>query len=339
MVSREEVLFSIRVLFEREATEKDYRECEGYENLESLGVALRRRQEYRMAEAKRLVRTLNLRARSRVLEEIFEHRMSRFDLAERAESLLALIRPYTPVGLEFIRIGGPNDGGYVLANHCLTNTLCFSLGIGPDASFDQHLANLGCRIEMFDHTVDAPPKDNSNFEFHKIGLSATETESESLLTLESMVRLYAPAEEKGIVLKVDVEGDEWGALDVVKSETLRLFSQIAIEFHGFCEVNSNFEQKKRVLEKLNSTHKCIHFHCNNYAFLEVVGNVPMPRSIELTYLRNDLGTFELCPRQFPTKLDAPNDPKRPDIKLAFDYSLSATDTEVRQQKISANPPS
>ncbi len=320
MVSKEEIDWVIKVLLERQPRVREYEEYQAFESLEGLCAELRRRPEFRMAEARRIVRTLHRKARGKILEAAYEQRMLDAGFAPRAHDMLRRVRPYSPVGMDFRRVGGPHDGGYVMADYGLKNALCLSFGVGPDVSFDLDLAENGCRILLFDHTVDALPAEDDGFTFHRVGLSADDAGDGTTLSLETILQAHVPQEASDMILKIDIEGDEWRVLERMPQSTLRRFAQIAIEFHDFHAVDTDYERKLRVLDNLSTGHRPVHMHCNNYAHIEIVGNTPMPNGLEVTYLRDDICEFDLKPRRFPTELDAPNNPDLPDICLPIDYS-------------------
>lgn len=120
-----------------------------------------------------------------------------------------------------------------------------------------------------------------------------------------------------MLLKVDVEGAEWPVFANVSSELLLGFSQICLELHWFehladatylCAVI-------QALGRLTCTHQVVHVHGNNHRPVEIIGGVPIPRVIEATYVRRADHRFEPTRKLFPTDLDRPNDPLRPDIFL------------------------
>jgi hypothetical protein len=52
-------------------------------------------------------------------------------------------------GLDLVRIGGNNDGGYVMYRPS-QSSVALSLGVGPNVSWDKEMISLGHKVYMFD---------------------------------------------------------------------------------------------------------------------------------------------------------------------------------------------
>lgn len=120
---------------------------------------------------------------------------------------------------------------------------------------------------------------------------------------------------------MDIEGHEYEWLEHLKDEYMNKFRQITLEVHG---INDDswlvpYEQKVRVLEKLDRTHLLVHVHGNNYAGVSPKTNVP--DVLELTYVHKDcLGYFPRTPNRKSLPLpmtDFPNNPNVDDHSLNF----------------------
>lgn len=63
----------------------------------------------------------------------------------------------------------------------------YSFGINHDPSFERALANVGCKIYGYDHTVSAKP--SSSFEqYFKIGIAGSEdNETNQLKSLKTII--------------------------------------------------------------------------------------------------------------------------------------------------------
>ena len=66
-----------------------------------------------------------------------------FEAQRRILRLAAVLEPRRAIGFEKIRIGGPNDGGYVMIDHFSDVAAAYSLGVGPDVSWDVDIAEIG----------------------------------------------------------------------------------------------------------------------------------------------------------------------------------------------------
>lgn len=200
------------------------------------------------------------------------------------------------------RLGKVNDGGYVIVNGLKYD--CFlSCGIGYDVSFEYDfcLFNQGIESHVFDGTSRYIEDDIDGLQFHKINISDSCTETET--DLKEYLEKY-----KNIFLKMDIEGYEYKWLDCLEEKHLKSISQLAIEFHGF-------ERSLPYIERLNKTHKLIHFHGNNYGSTVSYEGLTLPNVYEATFLRSK--KLELNKDPLPSKLDMPNNPNHPDINLNF----------------------
>lgn len=224
-----------------------------------------------------------------------------------------------------IRIGGDNDGGYVMANDFERNRLAYSIGVGPQVIWDVDMANRGMTIYQYDHTVPGLPEEHPGFRYQPLGVGPDMSDPQ-LIPLEEMIRRNEHVDEGNMLLKIDVEGAEWDVLDKMDHDILAKFDQIVIEFHGleYLSAKSFLDRCARVFRKLNFHHVPIHIHANNYGTTQVIEGVFVPGVIELSYARRDRFTFSESEEIFPTDLDQPCRPDQPDIFLGrFKYRRKA----------------
>jgi hypothetical protein len=228
--------------------------------------------------------------------------------------LVHRLRPWSMAGGSKVRLGNLHDGGYVVPAMALDCDAVLSIGIGGDVSFDLSLADLGARILQFDHTVDQPPIAHSNFTFYKFGWGPR---SEGpLLGFGDMVAKLAAFGAHNPLLKFDIEGAEYAALDGVETEHLARFCVIVCEFHDMNRLTDPafYDCMWRGLDKLMLHHIPVHLHANNGAGVVLVHGVPMPQVLELTLLRRELDKFSEVSREpIPGPLDRPNVPGMLDI--------------------------
>jgi hypothetical protein len=71
--------------------------------------------------------------------------------------LLSLLRPVT-LNVGLCRVGGKNDGGYILPSDYYEHTSdAFSLGVAGDNKFDLDYANKVINVYQFDPSIDYAP--------------------------------------------------------------------------------------------------------------------------------------------------------------------------------------
>lgn len=230
-------------------------------------------------------------------------------------TLLGYIRPRAFEGSK-VRVGGSNDGGYVLPCAAALCDALLSIGVGNDVSFDHEFAGFGRFVLQFDHTLAQPPEHHENclFEPRGWGMESKGT----FLSLPDMVRVLQGIGAIKPVLKFDVEGAEYELLTSLSPELLSYFPVIVCEFHDFRRLADRgfYERARAALQVLTKHHSTVHLHANNYRDMVLLGGVPVPDVFELALLRNDCGVTELFQTgPIPGPLDRPNDSSKFDLCL------------------------
>lgn len=91
-------------------------------------------------------------------------------------------------GYHLKRIGGNNDGGYVMLDDFDNSKIAYSFGIGQNISWDECIANKGIDVYCYDHTIDALPKENVRLHFNKIGIAGADRIEEKLLSMSTIMK-------------------------------------------------------------------------------------------------------------------------------------------------------
>ncbi|HEX2941859.1 MAG TPA: FkbM family methyltransferase [Rhodopila sp.] len=241
------------------------------------------------------------------------------DITASVLATLRLLRPQAVIGIGKRRIGGSHDGGYVMLDDFDGIDIAYSLGIGPDVSWDLALAERGAFVYQYDHTVPEVPSAHPRFQHIRTGISHSDTLSPDLRRLDTLMRSNGDGRRSDMILKIDIEGHEWDALDALDTAVFAQFRQIVAEFHGLrlLRVPSFRERAYRLFLKLQQTHQVVHVHGNNFSGMQRVGGIDIPDCLELTYVARDRYRFVPAEETLPGALDAPNDPARPDLPLGF----------------------
>ncbi len=253
---------------------------------------------------------------------------------------LTLMQPYD-INRRKVRWGSPADGGYVYAEGIRDPQPLLSLGVGWSCEIEYEFASRGHPVVMYDPTVDSAPRSHPNFTFHKIGLAGEDSADGGYLSLESVVALAGWQGRNDIILKMDVEGAELPALANATQQTLLSFEQISFELHWLHRlIEPEFRGiYMKAMRNLTENFRIFHVHANNYSKLDVIGGTFAPEFnfklggftvvdvVELTLIRSDLAEAYPSKTFYPTALDQPNHPPRPDHLLAF-YPFLPTSTEV-----------
>jgi hypothetical protein len=233
---------------------------------------------------------------------------------------LSLLTPLKAVGIEKSRVGNAHDGGYILLDDLGRVNIVYSLGVGREVAFDLQMAERGCEVFMYDHTVEGPPICHERFRFAKVEIAKDDKGNKSRLS--SIVQTNNHLNEMHMLLKMDIEGAEWELLPDVPLSIYEKFVQIAMEVHSLDRLveGAFLVNFKNIFSRLRLTHFPIHIHGNNWAPLVHVHGVAIPQVLELTFARRTDFSFQTSHELYPTKLDAPNKADTPDFFLgSFEF--------------------
>ena len=203
-----------------------------------------------------------------------------------------------------IRIGNNRDGGYLMAEDFVNGGVAYSFGIGTNVTWEKELSRHGYKIYMYDHTIPGVYDLPMNCQYHRMGLADSHSHGDELVELEQLICRNGHDDMSMMVLKIDIEGAEWGFLNIVSGECLEKFDQIIMELHGLCELNA-LGNKIRCLEKINETHQLIHIHPNNNGQILYLGGKAYCNLMEVTYVNKNRYMFCDTRETLPHVLDFP----------------------------------
>ena len=224
---------------------------------------------------------------------------------KRAE-LLSFFRTLLPIRTEIdlVRIGGKNDGGYLLPNILQGIQGLVSPGVGNSISFDTDIArNIPGLCLLIDETVNRPSNMPANLDFLPKLLGGADG-----ISLKQILDDYFP-EKNNLVMQMDIEGSEWEVLNETNEIDLSRFSIIAVEFHKLHLLldRDNFTHSYNpVINKLLKLFTVVHLHCNNGGGFFYFQGIKLPRIIELTLLSKDFHQKNYGRSSLPHRLDEPN---------------------------------
>jgi hypothetical protein len=207
------------------------------------------------------------------------------------------------------------------------------------------MANLNYQVFQYDGTVDKSPTEHPLIKFHKFNISGSANPQIAEKNLKQILDDHGH-HDKDIILKIDIEDAEWSFFESLSEKEMLHFEQICVEFHNFLINEPGFiDRRIKVLEKINLTHQCVHFHANNYGRSCIIsGFTLLPETFEITYLRRRHPVtrrqeyeFTECFKEFPIAgLDAPCCPDYPDIYIGrFNYDLNKGNAEIKKEHLIA----
>ncbi len=240
------------------------------------------------------------------------------------QKFLRFIRPRNVEGAEKVRIGAPADGGYVMLDPG-EKGVAYSFGVSRALPWDLAMAERGFEVFQYDGGVAAPPQSHPRMSFGSFYLEGTASPDSASKSLKEILAGNGHENADGLILRLDIEGAEWGFLASLVEDELARFKQIIVEFHG-----TAFDcNKLAVLEKLNRTHFPVHFHYDNQAehlyFFKENSFIYNPTSCAVSYARRSDYASSPSADYYPTALDAPNTDKSPEFPIGFfDLLITAT---------------
>jgi len=234
----------------------------------------------------------------------------------KIKELISLVHPRI-LSVENIRIGGENDGGYIVPNDLNGIKYCFSPGVGNISKFENDLANKNIKSFLADYSVSPDFQNNSLLDFEKKYLGPIT--NENYLSLKDWMKSKIDYEQTtDLILQVDIEGDEYDVLASIDLNTLRKFRIILIEFHNLHYLFDEFFFRKifKVFKLISENYYCSHIHPNNDVdFISKNEDLVIPPVLEFSFLRKDRAKIISNNLEFPNKLDNPNNPNKRDIIL------------------------
>lgn len=200
-----------------------------------------------------------------------------------------------------VRVGRDSDGGYVIPRSALSECdLCVSYGLGHDTSFERQLSRSGMKVIGFDPNIRMHPK------WARSGRVKTYSDFASL-------KEVAPA--RSVLLKMDVEGSEYGFLNSLDSV------HFADKVHTYVlEIHTGDGLRPKwadldMLEVVLRSHDVVHVHANNFGTSDGF----FPKSLEITFLsRRRMSSRVRDMGRYPSPgLDSPNNPNKPDYCMVW----------------------
>jgi hypothetical protein len=210
------------------------------------------------------------------------------------------------VGVPLVRVGGRQDGGYLLPDDLEGITSLISPGVGHSSSFEEYFAKRGVSCQLIDASVNGPPTWHQNFSFARLFVGPR-TEGD-FVSLGDLLRARPDADGDAL-LQMDVEGAEWDVLEATSSEALRCFRIIVVELHNLGDRLAQpltCAATLRLIQRLNQFFYIVHFHPNNYGRSFKYSGRDLPNVVEINLLRKDRAGAVAKLATVPHPLDCEN---------------------------------
>jgi hypothetical protein len=230
-------------------------------------------------------------------------------------AIMAELQPVALQNCTLTRFGSAYDGGYLMCENLLGNLDAgYSYGVGRN---DDWGCDVSRRFRVPVHQYDCfdparPTCEGGTFVFHNacLGPRSQERESRVFDTLEQQIDANGHTGGQ-LVVKIDIEGAEWEALDAAPEALLASIPQLAMELHGFDD-----RRMLEVLRKLNRHFYLVNLHFNNWSCTSRAA--PFPAwAYQVLWVNKRLGELDpSAPVPAPmSPLNAPDTTTRPDCQL------------------------
>lgn len=213
-------------------------------------------------------------------------------------------------------VGPEYDGGYYVLD-LFSKPLLISGGAGKNIDFELFFADRGSEVHLFDGSNVKERHNFKSIRFHDSFLGNSRLNKGYQDLSEFLTKNINPVEikEKGLYLKLDIEGAEYIVLEQILS-LLDNFDQIIIEFHEFYRITNEEFRKSlaKVLTVLQESFLSLSFTSNNWDRFFHIGDLFMPNTFEVTLIHKrhssmvkDIPTSDLLRQQNnPRKLPIPS---------------------------------
>jgi hypothetical protein len=250
----------------------------------------------------------------------FDYDISRMGVPdENITNLINKMHPFQFNNSQLIRVGNSNgDGGYLVPDIMKNIDYSFTLGVGNDTSFEMDLALSGTKCFMADYSVNGPTSNHENFFFIKKFIKGYNSQN-NIRFDEWKNNCIGEDYDSKILIKIDIEGDEYSVIPTINSKTLSQTEIIIVEFHHLTRLLRKDYQRfilatfERILEYFNP----VHLHVNNSSNVLNKNNIMIPHLLEATFVNKRLiNNLDLkYQKNFPNNLDKPNVSSKADIPL------------------------
>lgn len=256
------------------------------------------------------------------------------------DTLMHILQPYE---IASVRLGSAFDGGYVIPEIALREPrTLISYGYGHNADFEIEFVKIHRRnqVKLYDNSINFQKIITAILRsfLHKLYLKRSfplyeinnlmkyiqlrmnrkiqyfNQEVVSTISQSNQIPIentLGTTLNRHYILKMDIEGAEYDCLEAA-FDYITNASCLIIEFHALF---SNKKAFLKIIKHLSSNFIITHVNINNFELSPEF----MPQVLEITLLNKKLIELKslLKVEKIPTKLDSPNNPKKPQVIYKF----------------------
>ena len=231
------------------------------------------------------------------------------------ENFIKHLKPYY-CGYPLKRLGPDKDGGYLIPDDLRDIEACYSPGVGNEMGFEKDCYSYGMKIFLADKSIVSSV--NIPNEFHYIPKYLGKETANDFISLPEWLITTKRDSSKELLLQMDIQGFEYETLEGLDYSTLNKFRIIVIELHflDLIVYKPMFDKILPIIKLLTTNHTVAHLHPNNCCGIFQIGSLAIPKTLEVTLLRNDRLKSKTPSMQFPHPLDRENT-NNPSLELPF----------------------
>ena len=228
---------------------------------------------------------------------------------EKIKKILSKLTPYK-IPINIIRLGENNDGGYLIPDDLKGIKHCYTAGVGNLTKFEKDLYEY-YKIEstLADPSeIDVKILPEKSFFINK---KVSIYDSDKTISINNFIK-----SEKDIILKIDIEREEYENLLNINDYHLKNTRILILELHDLRNLRSEFffSLFEKILDRLSIFFYICHLHPNNSGKVKKIGNYNIPDMIEITLInKKRLENFPKEIAQIPHSLDQKIDPNKNEI--------------------------
>jgi hypothetical protein len=229
-------------------------------------------------------------------------------------NFIKILRPYSTEH-KLVRLGGNNDGGYLVPDDLNNIKFNLSPGIGNRFNFELDLLKRGIPSNMCDASIDSIPRELAKCKFIKKNIGSINKKDQ--ISINDWIEKINSENNQNLMLQMDIEGMEYETILSLSKKNLDCFRIIIIEFHNLREIKNKFFFKivLATFEKLLENFIICHIHPNNSCGINYISDVAIPNAIEVSFIRKDRVKKKIYTKNFPHPLDQPSVKNLKDIFL------------------------
>lgn len=196
--------------------------------------------------------------------------------------------PKEVVGKKRLLIGKKaGGGGYVLLDDFKNIKIAYYFGESNKNDFNEDLANRDINVYIYDQTIKSFPNKNPKLHWKKIGLGQKTKKNKNIMTINELISENDHTSEQNMILKMDIELEEWNILKDLSEDILEQFKYIVLELHFENDAKLYYE----ALKKINKTHQVFFLHCNNGGNIVIFGNNRICEFLQVSFVNRKDNEF------------------------------------------------